>query len=216
MGIIAVRLTPFELENGMDIKNIVFDFGGVLIDWNPRYLYRDVFDDEDAMERFLSDVCSNEWNARVDAGHPTDKATVELQARFPEYHDLIGMYYGQWIRMIGGEIENNTAFLAPLKKRHRLFGLTNWSRETFAIVLQKYSFFSMFDGIVVSGHEGVTKPDRRIYELLLARYDLKAAESLFIDDNRVNIEAASELGFGTIHLGPGVDLAAELSKRGLL
>lgn len=200
----------------MAIRNIVFDFGGVLIDWNPRHLFRDVFADEAEMEYFLSEVCSNEWNGRVDGGHPTAVATAELQAEFPEFREQIAMYYGQWTRMVGGEIQENTALIKPLKARHRVFGLTNWSRETFNIVLHRYEFFKDLDGMVVSGDEGVTKPDRRIFDLLLSRYGLVAEECLFIDDNRRNTEAAEALGFKTIYLGPDVDLAGRLSEMGLL
>lgn len=198
------------------VKNIVFDFGGVLIDWNPRHLFRDVFADEAEMEYFLSEVCSNEWNGRVDAGHPTAVATAELQAEFPEYRDQIAMYYGQWTRMVGGEIRANTALIKPLKAGHRVFGLTNWSRETFNIVYHRYEFFKDFDGMIVSGDEGVTKPDRRIFDLLLSRYGLVAEECLFIDDNRRNTDAAEALGFKAIYLGPHVDLAGRLSEMGLL
>lgn len=200
----------------MGIRNIVFDFGGVLIDWNPRHLYRDVFADPAEMEHFLVDVCSNEWNGRVDAGYPTAIATAELQAQFPEYSDRIAMYYGEWIRMVRGEIVENTSLIGPLKARYRLFGLSNWSPQTFAIVLRRFAFFQEFEGMVISGHEGVTKPDRRIYKLLLTRYDLRAAECLFIDDNRANTDAAAALGFSTIHLAPGVSLAGRLSELGLL
>lgn len=200
----------------MVIRNIVFDFGGVLIDWNPRYLFRDVFTDPAEMEYFLSDICSNEWNGRVDAGHPTAVATAELQALHPEYHDQIAMYYGEWTRMVGGEIVENTALIKPLKAKCGVFGLTNWSRETFNIVLRRYDFFNDFDGMVVSGDEGVTKPDRRIFDALLTRYGLFAEECLFIDDSRKNTDAARALGFQTICLGPDVNLAARLSEMGLL
>jgi len=200
----------------MGVRNIVFDFGGVLIDWNPRHLYRDVFADETAMERFLAEVCTGEWNGRVDAGYPMAQATADLQARFPAYRDLIAMYYGEWIRMVRGEIVENTRLIAPLKARYRIFGLSNWSAETFGLVLDRFPFFREFDGMVISGDEGVTKPDPRIYEILLTRYGLDAGECLFIDDNRANTDAAARLGFGTLYLAPGVNLQDSLVEQGVL
>ena len=199
----------------MKIKNIIFDFGGVLIDWNPRYLYRNVFQDEAEMEYFLKDVCSTEWNIRQDAGRPLNEATEELVKEIPQYEKEIRNYYSDWVKMVGGAIEENAALIKDLKDKYRLFGLTNWSAETFPIVFDQYPFFKELEGIVVSGTEKIIKPDARIYQLLLTRYGLRANESLFIDDNQENINAANRLGFKTIPLLKEVNLKDELERLGL-
>ena len=192
------------------IRNIVFDFGGVLVDWNPEYLFRDVFRDRAEMDHFLENICNSTWNEQQDAGRPLSEAVRVLQQRHPEYHREIRMYYEQWTTMLAGPIEQNVALLEPLKNRFRLFGLSNWSAETFPIALEMYPFFDLFEGIVISGQEQVKKPDHRIYRVLLDRYGLKARECLFIDDSRVNVDAARELEFQVIHLAEGIDLEREL------
>ena len=196
----------------MEIKNIIFDLGGVLIDWNPRYLYRNVFRNEDEMEFFLEKICSPEWNLKQDAGRSFEEATDELTNKFPQYEKEIKDYFFNWTKMIGGVIEENVALIEDLKDKYRLFGLTNWSAETFPIVFNQYPFFKEFEGIVVSGTEKIVKPDAQIYQLLLSRYGLIANESLFIDDNLENINAADKLGFKTIHLEENVNLKSELQK----
>jgi 2-haloacid dehalogenase len=200
----------------MAIKNIVFDFGGVLIDWNPRYFYKDVFRDKSEMEFFLSNICSSEWIQKQDAGYPFSEATKELQNQFPKYKNEIEMYHTNWKIMLRGEIIENTKLLKPLKTKYRLFGLTNWSAEEFFIVFERYLFFKNFEGIVVSGQEKMVKPNRDIYELLLNRYELQAVESLFIDDNLNNVKTAKELGFFTIHVNGNQSLEEHLIKSGLL
>lgn len=182
------------------IRNLVFDFGGVLVDWNPEYLFRDVFPDRAEMNHFLENVCNSDWNEQQDAGRPLSEAIRALQARHPEYHDEIRLYYEEWSTMLAGPIEHNVALLEPLATRYRLFGLSNWSAETFPIARERYSFFDLFEGIVISGEERLKKPDERIYRVLLDRYALQAAESLFIDDRLDNVRAAKALGFRTIHL----------------
>lgn len=196
----------------MEFKNIIFDFGGVLIDWNPRYLYRKVFHDDVKMEFFLKKICSPEWNLKQDAGRSFNEATKELVNKFPQYENEIKNYYSNWIQMIGGPIEENVDLIEDLKDKYRLFGLSNWSAESFPIVFNQYPFFKEFEGIVVSGIEKIVKPDERIYTLLLTRYGLIANESLFIDDNQENINAAIKLGFKTIHLKEKVNLKNELQK----
>jgi 2-haloacid dehalogenase len=196
----------------MEIKNIIFDLGGVLIDWNPRYLYRNVFHNKVEMEFFLEKICSPEWNLKQDAGRSFDEATNELTNKFPQYENEIKDYFSNWTKMIGGTIEENVALIEDLKDKYRLFGLTNWSAETFPIVFSQYPFFKEFEGIVVSGTEKIVKPDAKIYQLLLTRYGLIANESLFIDDNLENINAADKLGFKTIHLEENVNLKSDLQK----
>jgi 2-haloacid dehalogenase len=200
----------------MAIKNIIFDFGGVLIDWNPRYFYKDIFNDTKEMEYFLSEVWSPKWNMKHDAGFSFSEITYELQALHPEYWNEIEMYQYNWEVMIKGEISENTELLKPLKSKYRLFGLTNWSAEAFPVIYPKYEFFKVFEGIVVSGEEKVVKPGKEIYQLLLNRYGLLANESLFIDDSLKNIETASELGFSTIHINGTQRLKEQLINMGLI
>lgn len=199
----------------MTIRNIVFDFGGVLIDWNPRYFYKDVFDDAAEMEYFLKEICGPEWSQKQDAGLASIEATKELQDQHPEYRKEIGMFHKNIDIMIGGEIFENTKLLKPLKAKYKLFGLTNWSDEYFPVVFDRYPFFKNFDGIVVSGQEKMVKPNKDIYKLLLNRYKLLANESLFIDDNMANVETAKELGFSTIHVNGNRSLEELLAKFGL-
>ena len=194
------------------IRNIIFDFGGVLVDWNPQYLFKDVFSDRSELDHFLENICTPDWNEKQDAGRSLSEAIRTLQESYPKYHDEIRLYYDEWTTMLGGPIEQNVALLKPLKMRYRLFGLTNWSAETFPIAYDLYPLFQEFEGIVISGVERLAKPDERIYLLLLQRYSLTAAESLFIDDNLRNVMAADRLGFNTVHLEDGMCLKDELSR----
>jgi len=200
----------------MAIKNIVFDFGGVLIDWNPIYLYQDIFTDTSEMDFFLKEICSPDWNLKQDEGHSLAEATKELQLLHPKYAKEIELFYKDWIKMIGGDIPENSRLIDSLKSKYRLFGLSNWSAETFPLIFDRYPFFQDLEGIVLSGLEKIIKPDKGLYEILLNRYSLQANECLFIDDNRNNILAAKELGFHTLHLSEGVRLEAELIHLGII
>lgn len=199
----------------MVIRNIVFDFGGVLVDWNPEYLFKDVFSDRSELDYFLENICTPDWNEEQDAGRSLSEAIRILQERHPKYHDEIRLYYDEWTTMLGGPIEQNVALLKPLKMNYRLFGLTNWSAETFPIAYDLYPLFQEFEGIVISGVERLAKPDKRIYQLLLQRYDLAADQSLFIDDNLRNVRAAIALGFHTLHLEYDMCLKDELKGLGI-
>lgn len=198
------------------LKNIVFDFGGVLIDWNPVYLYQEVFAKEEDMNYFLEHVCRYEWNILQDAGRSLAEATRILQAQHPEYSEEIAMYYGRWDEMLGGTIEENVKLIKPLKKKYSIYGLTNWSAETIPIAMERYDFFKDLDGMVVSGDEKIVKPDPQLYRILLERYGIQAGESLFIDDNYANIEIAQQLGFHTIHIVDGVNLEEILKAKAIL
>jgi len=198
------------------LKNIIFDFGGVLIDWNPVYLYRKVFDRVEEMDFFLENICRYDWNLLQDEGRPLAEGTRLLQEKFPAYTDEIAMYYGRWEEMLGGTYDENTNLIGPLKERYKVYGLTNWSAETLPLAMKRYDFFQELDGIVVSGEEKMVKPDRRLYEVLLERYALRAEESLFIDDNAANIETARELGFQVIHFTGGLNLKQRLRENGIL
>ena len=181
------------------IKNIIFDFGGVLLDWNPRYLYKSYFNNDEEMEHFLADICNGEWNIRQDAGRPFAEAVKELQAKFPEYAEAIQMYDDDWEKMLKCELPESIDLLKELKfMGYGIYGLTNWSAEKIGYAFANYSFFSLFDGIVVSGVEKVVKPDRKIYEILLERYSLKPGDCVFIDDNQDNVDMAKVLGINAI------------------
>jgi 2-haloacid dehalogenase len=201
----------------MKIKNIVFDFGGVLVDWNPRYLFKDIFNDDEKMESFLKNICTDSWNIQQDAGRTLAEGTKILQEKFPEESEMIQQFYDGWEVMLKDEIPENTKLLNQFdRKKFRLWGLTNWSGETFPIALARFDFFKEFEGIVVSGDEKMIKPNDDIYLLLLERYNLKAEESIFIDDNYNNIVAANKLGFHTIHFTKDVNLEKRLQDLELL
>ena len=198
------------------LKNIVLDFGGVLVDWNPLYLYTKVFGCEEKATHFIDNVCRYEWNLMQDAGRSLAEATHILQAQHPDYKDEIAMYYSKWEEMLGGTIDENVKLIKPLKEKYNVYGLTNWSSETLPIAKRLYNFFDDLDGIVVSGDEKVIKPDPKIYQILIHRYGIKPEESLFIDDNWDNIVAAQQLGFQTIHFAGDVNLEEVLKENGIL
>lgn len=199
---------------------VLFDLGGVLIDWNPRHLYRKVFaGDEAGMERFLADVCTPEWNLAQDAGRGWDEAIAELVARFPAERARIAAFRERWTETLGGPIAETVEILrALIDQRRPVYALTNWAADTFAVTrkLPGYEFLGWFKGIVVSGEEKIAKPDPRIWEIVLARFGLAAGDTLFIDDSSRNIEAAAALGFDTIRFTSPAALRAELETRGLL
>lgn len=178
---------------------IVFDLGAVLIDWNPRHLYRKLFDDEAAMERFLREICSPEWNAEQDSGRLWSDAVALLSADYPEHKTLIQAYWDRWDEMLAGPIHGTVDILERLKREgYELHALTNWSAETFPVARERYGFLQHFETILVSGEEKMKKPDHRIFRLLLERIGHPAERCVFIDDSAKNIEAASGLGFDAI------------------
>lgn len=184
------------------IDTVVFDLGGVLIDWNPRYLYRQLFDDEAAMEHFLAHVCNQAWNEQQDAGRPWREATAALVAAHPGHRAMIEAYAAGWETMLGGVHQDTIDVLAELKARGvRLYALTNWSHETFPVALRKYDFLHWFEGIVVSGEEGLIKPDPRIFELLFQRYGIAPERALYVDDSARNVEVSHALGMRAWHFG---------------
>ena len=199
------------------IKNIIFDFGGVLMDWNPRYFFRDYFNDDEKMEFFLKNIAEDEWNAEQDRGRSLKDGTDIQVAKFPEWETEIRAYYDNWTTMLRSDIPENVAVLRQLKHSdYELFGLTNWSAETFPYALANYDFFEIFNGkIVVSGEEKLIKPNPEIWHVLLNRYQIKAEESVFIDDNFKNIEVAKSLGFICIHIKEDTDLEKELRDLGI-
>lgn len=194
----------------MKIENIIFDFGGVLVDWNPRYLYKDLFKENSEMEHFLKNICTDEWNLEQDRGRTLSEGTLLLQNKFPESHSLIQLFYDKWETMLKSDIPETVVLLHKLKATYKIYGLTNWSTETIPFAYKRFSFFKEFDGIVVSGEEKLIKPDKEIFYLLLNRYHLKPEQSVFIDDNINNIKAAEEIGLYAIHFESTSQLKASL------
>lgn len=197
---------------------VIFDLGGVLLDWNPRHLYRTLFaGDEAAMEHFLATVCHGEWNRQQDAGRAVAEGCALLKAEYPDKDDLIDAYYGRHLDMIAGPIVGSVAILAELRERGTpLYFLSNYSVETYPLALARYDFLSWFKGGIVSGQHGIIKPDPAIYELLLSRFDIDPGRAIFIDDVAANAEAARPFGIHGIHFHSADALRAELTELELL
>lgn len=197
---------------------IIFDLGGVLIDWNPRYLFRKLFDgDEERVEWFLSEVCPQSWNVKMDGGYPFQQAIEERCQLFPELADELHAYWERWEETIGGEIPGTVAILAELREAgYPLYVLSNWSNETFARVRKHFPFLDWFDGLVISGQIGLTKPNKEIFDYLLEKVGLPAGECLFIDDIATNTEAAAKLGFQTVLFTSPEELLNFLQDKELL
>ena len=196
----------------------IFDLGGVLLDWNPRYLYRKLFDgDEAAMEHFLATVCTTEWNQRQDAGRSFAEAVSELLPRHADKIELIEAFRNRFEEMIAGAIDGTVDVLAELKRNAvPVYAITNWSAETFPSQRERFEFLDWFEGIVVSGMEGVMKPDPRIFHILVERYRVAPESAVFIDDVAENAAAASALGIHGIHFRSPDQLRRELVAVGML
>jgi 2-haloacid dehalogenase len=195
----------------------MFDLGGVLIDWNPRLLYRKVFAREAEMEHFLAEVCHGQWNWEIDAGKPFEQAIRERQGEVPEYKEQIGLWFTRWEEMLGDELPGTVAVLRELKAQDvPLFALTNWYRETFPRAKARFDFLGWFRDILVSGEERVAKPDPAIFHLATRRFGLVPAETVYIDDHRPNIDSALKLGFDAIHFTGAPALRQALVERGVL
>jgi 2-haloacid dehalogenase len=199
-------------------STIIFDLGGVLIDWNPQYLFRKIFASETEMKQFLEQVCTPEWNEEQDAGRTIKEATEDLVTKFPEHEQPIRAYYGRWEEMLGAAFEDTVQIFKELKEtnKYKIYALTNWSAETFPIAMQRYPFLHWFDGVVVSGTEKMRKPFPEFYTVLLDRYAVKAGEALFIDDNERNIIAARKIGLDAIVFVNAQQLRNELNRRPIL
>jgi 2-haloacid dehalogenase len=200
------------------INTIIFDLGGVLIDWNPMYVFGNYFDSQDKLDHFFAHVCSSDWNEEQDAGKPIKESTEERVQLFPEWEKPIRDYYGRWTEMLGGPIPETVDIFKKLKEQKGLkfYALTNWSAETFPIALERYDFLHWFDGRVVSGEEKMRKLFPGFYKLLLDRYQVPASYALFIDDNLRNVKAAEELGIKSIHFQSPEQLNKELLSLQLL
>jgi 2-haloacid dehalogenase len=198
---------------------VVFDLGGVLIDWDPRHLYRKLFTDEAAMEQFLAEVCTSAWNLQMDRGRPFAEAVLELSGRHPDHAPMIAAYHDRWLEMVTGPIRGSVAILEELAARDtRLLALSNWSTETFALVRDDpvYDFLDRFETIFVSGELRLVKPEPEIFRHLLEVTGLAAEACLFIDDNAANVAAAAELGIRTHHFTSPDGLRRDLAAQGLL
>ncbi len=202
------------MNQNKPIDTIIFDLGGVFVDWNPKYLYRKIFDNEEKMEQFLSEICTNSWNVEHDRGRPLWKGTQLLVDQYPEYESEIRAYYSRWVEMLGGLIEGTVQIFHTLKAmpQYRVYALTNWSQETFPIARVLYPFLQLFEGIVVSGDEKCIKPDAKIYETLLERYNVKAEAAVFIDDSLKNVKGAEAVGIKGIHFTTPEDLKEKLEE----
>ncbi len=196
------------------MKNILFDLGGVLIDWNPRYVYKHYFTDPEKTEWFLDNICTWDWNENQDAGYPLQAATEEKVAEHPEWETEIRAYYGRWEEMLGEAIDGTVEILESTLANPdlRVYALTNWSAETFPVAQRKFDFLRKFAGIVMSGEEKTRKPFPEIYQIVIDRFGIDPAETVFIDDNLRNCKAAEKLGFKTIHFQSPEDTREKLAE----
>ncbi len=193
----------------------VFDIGNVLLDWDPRYLYRKLFADAERMEWFLREVLTRDWILETDRGKPFQEAVAERAARYPDFATEIEAFDSRWLETISGPIAPSIALLETLRARGvPIYAITNFSAQKFAVAREVFPFLARFDGIVVSGEEKLLKPDAAIYRLLLDRYGLAAADCLFIDDVAANIEGAHRIGMQGHHFRHADGLAGELRRHG--
>jgi 2-haloacid dehalogenase len=199
-----------------DIRAVVFDFGGVLFDWSAEYLYRELIPDDEERRWFLTHVCSPAWNLKQDGGRPIAEAEAELIALHPDHADLIRAFYGQWPKTLRGLLDDGVALLEQLHEAGvPLYGLTNWSAETYHHVEHEYEFMKRFRHVVVSGRIGIVKPDPRIYAHLLEHVREAAEHCVFIDDNAKNAEAATALGWHGITHRSAAETGSRLRALGV-
>jgi len=200
------------------IKAILFDYGNVLLDWNPRYVYRRYFpNDPEGMERFLQEVNFMEWNAQQDKGRPFAAGVAILSKQFPQHSDLIQAYHEHWVDSIGEAFTGTVEIMKQLKQAgYTLYGFSNWSAETFPYARAKYDFFDLFDDMVISGAVGFVKPEPEIYQIMLDKIRRPAQECLLIDDSLPNINQANTMGFATIHFKTSSQLEEELEQLHLI
>lgn len=198
------------------IDTILFDLGNVLIYWDPRHVYDQLIPNEAERERFLTEVCNHDWNIQMDAGRPWADGIAELVERHPEQAHLIRAYRERWEEMLGGPNPGTVDILWKLRGKYRLFAITNWSADTFAIARPQFDFLKWFADIVVSGEIGLIKPDPAIFRHATQRWGLDPARSLFIDDALANVKGAARLGFATHHFRNHVMLQDQLEDWGLL
>ena len=196
------------------IDTIIFDLGGVLVDWNPAYLYRKIFETEEEVNHFLEEICTYSWNAEQDAGRTIEEANQILIQQYPDQEELIRAYYGRWVEMFGPNIEGSVKILEQLVNddKYRVLALTNWSAETWPIALDLFPFFSWFEHVLVSGQENMKKPDLRIYDLICTRYQIDKTKALFFDDSLKNVLGAKEYGLNAFQFLNPPQLKEELAS----
>lgn len=194
------------------MRNVIFDFGNVLVQWHPERVYGEYFGDEARAWWFLRHVCDANWRNRIDAGESQDACIAELQARWPEYAEAIDLYRSRWCDMLTAEVPGMREVIEQLKSGgYEVYGLTNWSMETFPAARERFGILQLIDRYVVSGAEGLVKPDPRLFQVLLDRYGLQAGDCTFIDDNPDNVDAARRLGMEGIVFGGADDLRKHLA-----
>jgi 2-haloacid dehalogenase len=199
------------------VKAVVFDVGGVLLDWDPRYLYRKLFTDKAKMEVFLTEICSPAWHAPHDRGVSTVASCAELASRHPEFSELIWAWSSRSEEMIGGVDAGSVEVLRAVRATGLpCYALTNMEAETYPLRLDRYAFLGWFEGTVVSGREGIAKPEPAIFMRLLDRFGLTARTTLMIDDTKENLETASSLGIQTVLFRSSRQLRAELEAAAAL
>jgi 2-haloacid dehalogenase len=200
------------------ITTIIFDYGGVLLEWDPRHLYRRFFPNQpEAMEQFLTEINFVDWNAQQDKGRPFAEAVESLSSEFPQHAHLIHAYDEHWEESVTGAITGSVEILKQLKAmKYPLYGLSNWSGETFQRARQKYDFFDLFDDMVISGDVKMIKPEPAIFELSLQKFGKNANECIYIDDSLPNITQAQKMGFETVHFQSPEQLRAELQRLEIL
>lgn len=201
-----------------NIKAIIFDYGNVLIEWDPRYVYKKYFpNDPEGMEHFLREVGFMGWNAHQDKGRTFKAGVADLSKQFPHHAHLIQAYHDHWKDSIGISFTGTVEIMKHLKQKgYPLYGLSNWSAETFPYAQEKFDFFDMLDDMVISGQVGFIKPEPEIYELMLEKIGKPVQECLFIDDSLPNIQQAQKMGFATVHFESSEQLAGELKSMGIL
>lgn len=203
---------------GQAAHTVVFDLGGVLVDWDPRHLYRQLLDSDAEVDAFLDEVGFADWNHAMDAGEGTwAESVAELGARFPHRAELLAAYPSRFGETLSGPIEGSVDVLRALHRRGTpLYALTNWSAETFPVARSRFEFLELFAGILVSGEERVAKPDPAVFALLVDRFGLEPPSTVFVDDRQVNVEAAEQAGLRGLLFTDPATLSRDLSRLGLL
>lgn len=196
----------------------VFDLGGVLIDWNPRYLYRRLLrGDEAAVEHFLSTVCTQSWNEQQDAGRTFAEGCAVLKAAHPHHSELIDAWIIGYEEMLGGEVDGSVEILSELRANQiRLYALSNWSAETFPFAVRRFEFLGWFQGILLSGETKLLKPDPRLFQILFEKFAVAPADAVYVDDQMRNVDAARRLGMHGIHFTDAGSLRRQFGGLGLL
>jgi 2-haloacid dehalogenase len=199
------------------IDTIIFDLGGILVDWNPKYLYEKIFDTQEEVKWFLNNVCTSDWNIEQDGGRTIEEANSLKIAEFPEYEDEIKLFYNRWEEMFTGAIEKSVEIQQELinNPNYRVYALTNWSAEKWEKGKELFPFFNDFEGVIVSGQENMRKPHDEIYQLILDRFSINPKTTVFIDDNLENTIASTRNGIESIRFKSPQQLKRDLLKLGV-